>query len=398
MGNRVDIREFKMRLRLRLRRRLRRLPGLAFVLILPCLLLVVKQGHAQAEFRKYTNEYLNIGVGGRAHGMAGAVAASTHSGYAAFWNPAGLGTLEPSLQVCAMHAEWFAGIVNYDFIGVTKALNEERGSFGSLAVIRMGIDNIPNTLNLFDPDGSINYDNISSFSAADYGILLSYGQVLGKLTTAGKRFSFGGSAKIIHRRIGPFATAWGFGLDAGLKYANENGWSFALMGRDITTTFNAWKISFTEDEKRVLQETGNILPKNSIELAAPRIIPAVARKFPAGERSTLLFELDVDITFDGERNTLIHSERVNLDPHIGAEFGFAERLFIRGGLGNIQSVKDDLNPEQINTIVQPHFGIGLTFGPVVIDYALTNVGNAAGTSFSHIFSLSLNFKKKDEVP
>jgi hypothetical protein len=28
--------------------------------------------------------------------------------------------------------------------------------------------------------------------------------------------SFGGNIKVIHRKVGSFATAWGFGLDAGV--------------------------------------------------------------------------------------------------------------------------------------------------------------------------------------
>jgi hypothetical protein len=38
------------------------------------------------------------------------------------------------------------------------------------------VDDIPNTLFLIEPDGSINYNNIQTFSSADYAFLLSYGQ------------------------------------------------------------------------------------------------------------------------------------------------------------------------------------------------------------------------------
>ena len=126
----------------------------------------------QAEFRKYSNNFLSIGVGGRAHGMGGAVGATESNIFSSQWNPAGLARTNAPMQVSAMHAEWFAGVVNYDFIGVAKRFNEEKRAYGGLSVVRMGIDNIPNTINLFDPDGSINYDNISSFSAADYGFFL----------------------------------------------------------------------------------------------------------------------------------------------------------------------------------------------------------------------------------
>ncbi len=345
----------------------------------------------QGEFRKYSNEFLSIGVGGRAHGMGGAVVATTDKVFATQWNPAGLANTNAPMEVSAMHAEWFAGIVNYDFIGVAREFNRDKRAYGAISVVRMGIDNIPNTINLFDPDGSINYDNISSFSAADYGIFLSYGRALGS-----SNWDIGGSVKVINRRIGPFANAWGFGLDLGLQHRGER-WQFGIMGRDITTTFNAWSFSFTDDEQRILQETGNLVPKSSTELTAPSLITAVGYRAPVSEKNSLLLEADLSFTFDGQRNTLISSTFTSVDPRIGAEYSFNEKLFIRAGLGNIQRVKDDLIEGKENTIVRPHFGIGIGFSQVKIDYALTNVGDTEGTSFSHIFSLLIDFRRREEV-
>ena len=255
----------------------------------------------------------------------------------------------------------------------------------------MGIDNIPNTLNLLEPDGSINYDNISSFSAADYGIFLSYGRQLGQ-----SKWDIGGSVKVINRRVGPFATAWGFGLDVGLQKHTDR-WHLGVMARDVTNTFNAWSFSFTEEEQRVLQETNNLVPKSSTEITAPSLITAAGYEAPIGEKNTLLIELDLNFTFDGQRNTLISSSFTSIDPRIGAEYGFNDKLFLRAGLGNIQKVTDDLNPLAKNTLVQPHFGIGMNLSRLRIDYALTNVGDTENTSFSHIFSLQLDFKRREEA-
>jgi hypothetical protein len=168
------------------------------------------------------------------------------------------------------------------------------------------------------------------------------------------------------------------------------------MGRDITTTFNAWSFSFTEEEKRVLQETDNLVPKSSTELTAPSLITALGYKAPIGEKNSLLIEADLNFTFDGQRNTLISSSFTSVDPRIGAEYGFNDKLFIRAGLGNIQKVTDDLNPAAKNTIVQPHFGIGIGLTRLRIDYALTNVGDSENSLFSHIFSLLLDFKRRED--
>jgi hypothetical protein len=361
---------------------------LIWILILAATQGWFQTGKAQGEFRKYSNNFLSIGVGGRAHGMGGAVGATTSGVFSTQWNPAGLARSNAPLSVSAMHAEWFAGVINYDFIGVAKEFNQEKRAYGAVSVVRMGIDNIPNTINLFDPDGSINYDNISSFSAADYGIFLSYGRQLGQ-----SKWDIGGSVKVINRRIGPFANAWGFGLDVGLQKHTDR-WHIGVMGRDITTTFNAWSFSFTDEEKRILQETNNLVPKNSTELTAPSLITAFGYEAPVGEKNSLLIALDLQFTFDGQRNTLLSSSFTSMDPRIGAEYGFNDKLFIRAGLGNIQRVADDLNPDLKNTIVQPHFGIGLHISRLRIDYALTNVGDTENTSFSHIFSLLLDFKRR----
>ncbi len=358
-----------------------------FLVLALLLAFIVTDVNAQAEFRKYSNSFLSIGVGGRAHGMGGAVTATTQDIFSTQWNPAGLSAIDAPMQVGAMHAEWFAGVVNYDYLGVAREVNRDKSAYAAISVVRMGIDNIPNTINLFDPDGSINYDNISSFSAADYGIFLSYAQAVGSSPVR-----FGGSVKVINRRIGPFATAWGFGLDVGLQYHKDKLY-LGVMGKDITTTFNAWSFSFTDEEKRILQETGNLVPKQSTELTAPSLILAGAYEISTGAKSTLLVEGDLNFTFDGQRNTLISSSVVSMDPRVGFEFGYNERLFVRAGLGNVQKVSDDFNPAQKNTIVQPHFGIGVSFGRLGIDYALTNVGTSQGTSFSHIFSLRLDLAR-----
>ncbi|MCB0684700.1 MAG: hypothetical protein KDC32_27850, partial [Saprospiraceae bacterium] len=135
-----------------------------------------------------------------------------------------------------------------------------------LSLIRFGIDGIPNTLSLYDDEGTVNYDNIVEFSAADYAFLLSYAQPL--KVNKGKLL-LGGNVKVVHRVIGSFANSWGFGLDLGAQYQTGN-WRFGAMARDLSTTFNAWKVTFTEAEKDVLLATGNELPDiNSVEITKP---------------------------------------------------------------------------------------------------------------------------------
>ena len=105
---------------------------------------------------KYSNEFMTIGVGARSHGLSNAMVAHVNDVSAGYWNPAGLTQIEAPFQISAMHAEWFGGIAGYDYLSIGTKLGGKKTAFGSISLIRFGIDKIPNTLNLIEPDGSIN--------------------------------------------------------------------------------------------------------------------------------------------------------------------------------------------------------------------------------------------------
>ena len=126
-----------------------------------------------AQFRKYSNEFLNIGAGARGLAMGSAQVASVSDGTAGYWNPAALVHVKDQAQVNIMHAEYFAGIGKYDFANVAIPLSDGKRTIG-LSVLRFAVDDIPNTVFLVEPDGSINFDNITTFSSADYAFLFSY--------------------------------------------------------------------------------------------------------------------------------------------------------------------------------------------------------------------------------
>jgi len=336
---------------------------------------------------KYSNEFLTLGVGGRAHGMGGAVGASVSDLSAAYWNPAGMTSITAPAQFHGMHAEWFAGIAQYDQLSFGKQLNADQHAYGAISLIRMGIDNIPNTLRLIGPDGSINYDRVTSFSAADYAVFISYAKRLGKGNWYG-----GGSVKIIHRSIGSFGKAWGFGADFGLQYRKEK-FSFGIMGRDLTTTFNSWNFTLTDEEKQVFTQTGNVIPVSTLEQTLPTFVIAGSYKINIGEKSGLLFGLDLDLTTDGARNTIISSKTFSINPRAGFELDLNHRIFFRGGISNLQEVKDIANPEKTNWRLQPNAGIGLKLGRLQLDYAFTNIGDVSGSQlYNHIFGLILDFE------
>ena len=112
--------------------------------------------------RKYSNEFLNIGVDAAAFGMANAVVASSNDVNSGYWNPAGLLKLKDK-QVSLMHANYFANIASYDYAGFAMPIDKK--SAFALSLIRFGVDDILDTTKLIDENG-IDYSRINLFSAA----------------------------------------------------------------------------------------------------------------------------------------------------------------------------------------------------------------------------------------
>ena len=342
-----------------------------------------------AEAQKYSNEFLSIGVGARAQAMGNAVIASTNDVYAGVWNPAGLAALTPDdgLQLGAMHSEWFGGVGNYDYLSFSLPTTQGGNRLG-FSLVRFGIDQIPNTLSLYESDGSINFDNLSEFSSVDYAFLGSYAKEINK----GKGpIRFGGSVKVVHRKIGPFASSWGFGADLGVQIVRDK-WVWAVLAKDITTTFNAWSFSFTEEEKDILELTNNEVPINSVEITRPQLILGGARTFKFNDKVSLQSEVNLIFTTDGQRNTLISADPISIDPALGLEASYRNFLYLRAGVNQFQRELDFGNEESLT--FRPSMGLGLQLGSLLVDYAYTDLGDDRNT-FSHVVSLRLALKPRN---
>jgi hypothetical protein len=346
-----------------------------------------------SQFRKYSNEFLNIGAGARGLAMGSAQVASAKDATAGYWNPAGLVGVKDVPNLNLMHAEYFAGIAKYDYAALAIPVNDNKRTIG-ISVLRFAVDEIPNTLNLVEPDGSIDYNKIKTFSVADWAVLLSFAQNI--KTTENKSISFGANAKVIYRKVGSFATAWGFGFDAGIQMHGKRT-HFGIVAKDITTTFNAWSFKFTDKEKEVLYLTKNEIPVKSTELTAPRLTIGGGYNFRLSKSVNLMAEANVDLTFDGKRNTVLSSNAVSADPHIGLEANIKDVFFVRGGINNFQRTladADTTNQKKV-WIYQPSAGAGFKIKNVMIDYAFTNLANQSNPLYTHIFSLRVNLVKKE---
>jgi hypothetical protein len=364
----------------------------SFVALFLTLLFYTVQSNAQ--FRKYSNEFLNIGAGARGLGMGSAQLSSVKDATAGYWNPAGLAEVKDDPDAIIMHADYFGGIAKYEYGAVAIPIQDNKRTIG-LSLLRFAVDDIPNTLFLVEPDGSINYGNIKTFSSADYAFLLSFAQTVKE--TDDYKIHAGINAKVIYRKVGSFANAWGFGLDAGVQMRNDK-WSIGIVAKDVTTTYNAWSFKFTEAEKEKLYLTKNAIPVKSTELTSPRLAIGGSYNFDIGSNFKLLAEANVDLTFDGKRNTILSGNTLSVDPHIGIEASVKEVFYVRAGITNFQKALSDgdtLNQKKV-WIYQPSLGAGFKIKKINIDYAFTNLANQSNPLYTHVISLKINFGKKEE--
>ncbi|MBI2258767.1 MAG: hypothetical protein HYU67_07695 [Flavobacteriia bacterium] len=356
--------------------------------VLTCLILQAQDKIAP----KYSNEFLQIGVGADALGRSNAVVASIEGVNAGYWNPAGLLTSSKFLEVGAMHSEYFAGIAKYDYLGLSKVIDRpgtmhDNAALG-LSMIRFAVDDIPNTTQLIDNEGRIDYDRITTFTASDFALILSYANK--NLPIEG--LSGGVNFKIIRRKVGDFSKAWGFGIDAGIQYQKNENLRFGLMLRDVTSTFNAWIFDLDDEMREVFVKTGNELPQNGLELTLPRLIAGVQYKKELGTKGIYaLGEIDLPFTFDGKRNTLIKSKAISIDPNIGVEIGFKTYFCVRIGVGNFQEIKEFDDSKKMT--FQPNAGFGVSIKNFTVDYAFTDLGDNSIALYSHVISLKAKLNK-----
>lgn len=347
------------------------------------LILLFIVGSLQAQTaRKYSNEFLNIGVGADAFGQANAVVASSADVNSGYWNPAGLVFLE-DYEISAMHASYFANIANYDYIGGAMPLDDGKSAVG-FSMIRFGVDDIMNTTQLIDDQGVINYDRISLFSAADYAFNFSYAR---QLPVEG--LSFGANAKVIRRIIGKFADSWGFGFDLGLQYRTENNWKFGLMARDVTTTYNTWSINKEKykDIQDAVEGANQELPETT-ELTLPKLQLGVAKLFEISEDWKIQTELDLNARLT-QTNDVISTSAISITPALGFEVGYIDMVFLRAGMGNFQNEVQFDGSDRLG--FQPSIGVGFNYKGIRVDYAFTDIGDQSVALYSNVFSISLNW-------
>lgn len=350
---------------------------------------------AQVTIRKYSNEFLNLGAGARGMGMSNTQTALANDVTAGYYNPAGLMNITNAFQLMVMHAEYFAGIAKWDYGAFAIPTRDRKHCLG-FSFFRFGVDDIPNTLFLVEPDGNINYENITSFNAADYAFMLHYARGIGKV----KGLSLGLTAKVIYRHTGSFAQSFGFGTDIGLQY-RWKGLRVGFMAQDLTSTFNAWSFRFNEEEKKALIAAGQQLPVNNTELTSPSFKLGIG--YEVGIHNKVFFTPAIDMiwTTDGRRNVLLPGKPISMDMSFALEVNLFHIAYLRAGLQQIQRSTDELGSKKIT--LSPNMGAGVYIKIISLDYALTNLTTLRSADggvglYSHVVSIRLDITKKIKAP
>jgi hypothetical protein len=328
----------------------------------------------------YSNAFMDIGADARSLAMANSVAATVGDVTAGYYNPAGLVNDTVNLLKFAISRnDYLSSVAGLDYIAGAMRINHN--SVVALSVIRYGVDDIPNTIELFSVNGNANYNSITSSSIADYGFLGSYAHTFDGIPS----LTVGANVKVLRQLVGDYASAWGLGFDGGAQYA-YSGWLFGAMVRDITSTLNEWTYTLNQDINQVIIGTHNVIPANKVVIKLPEIDIGAGHKFYfANKNISLLTELDVDAAF-------VSRNPPKIEPLTGMEAGYKGIVFLRVGVGNIPQAASVTGITQ--TSFQPDFGIGIRIKSFAFDYALTSLRTISVPSYSNVFSFKFSIKKR----
>jgi long-subunit fatty acid transport protein len=290
-----------------------------------------------------TAQFLKIGVGGRATGMADAFVALADDASALYWNPAGLAYSKQN-EIIFSHNEWVVDI-KHEFIGATYKLSSNDVIGVSFTSLHM--DDMPVTTEVL-PFGTGEY-----FSFGDIAIGVTYSR---KMT---EQFSFGGTVRYIEETLDKLKMR-GFMIDLGTMYWTGLGTTrFAVA---ITNFGN----ELAPDGKVVLFGKRE---KSDWQSFSPPTMFRIG--FALEPYQTDMHRITSSIQLNHPND---NSENVS----IGAEYAWKEIFFARGGY--------KLNVDEQDFTFGAGLKVPLGIANVTVDYAYSKFSRLGA---AHRFSILL---------
>ncbi|MBI5325416.1 MAG: PorV/PorQ family protein [Ignavibacteriae bacterium] len=266
-------------------------------------------GASKGEFSKVGAagaQFLKIGVGGRANGMAGAFVAVANDLTSLYWNPAGLADLK-SISANFSFTQWFAGF-DHSYGALSLPLGENFVS--AVSITSFNSDKMTITTDE-RPEGA------GQFTVSDVAIGAS---VAGYLTD---QFSFGITFKYLSSSISNLSSG-GIGFDVGTLY--NTGIQGIKLGFAIQNLGTQQKYSGQDlQTTRKLFEDLNAAPLDVQYLSSSYSIPLI---FRAGATTDIINEEDNKLLVSAD---FITTSDIPEQFAIGAEYTWNQLISIRGG-------------------------------------------------------------------
>lgn len=293
------------------------------------LLLVLPQGGVAADGGRTAADFLKVGFGARAAALGGAMVASTDGAEAAYWNPAGLGSMSSGGQVTFSHFSWYQDI-NVEHGAIGFRLNDDVALATSMMFLSYG------QIDGYGIDGQPTNQLVSAYDWA--GTVSASWQPTSSLAV-------GVGTRFINQKLDDISAS-AFAFDIGLQLKQDWG----QMGIALTNLGD--QMSFDNNPEPL-----------------PSQLSVGAALKPIGNNLTVALQLD-------------RSRFGDLSFRNGIEVELEQKYFLRAGC---RYMPDD----QTRGLIQaPALGVGMKWGRSRVDYAFTATDRYSSESL-HRITLSL---------